>query len=60
MNYTGFVFENDQYAHMGTFVIQSAMAAPSGVLMLTFSVADTKENKDWALLVINTVKYYKN
>ena len=59
-DYTGFVFEDDQYAHLGTFLIQCTMVTPSGMLMLTFSVANTKEDKDWALNVINTVKYYKH
>ena len=59
-DYTGLVFENDQYAHMGTFVIQCIIAAPSRLLMLTFSFVDTKEDKKWALNVINTVKYYKH
>ncbi|KKM07463.1 hypothetical protein LCGC14_1733670 [marine sediment metagenome] len=51
-DYTGFVFENDQFTHEDIFLIQCTMAAPTGILMLTFSIPDTKEDKDWAMLVI--------
>lgn len=57
-NLHGHVFENDQYLHMGSFVIQCTIAAPSRMLMLTFSIPDTKEDKDWALHVIDTVELY--
>ena len=56
----GYIFENDQFLDMDTLVIQSHISAPSGVLMLTFSIANTKEDKEWALLVIDSVKYYSD
>lgn len=55
----GNIFENDQFLDMDTLVIQSHISAPSGVLMLTFSLANTEEEKEWAFLVIESVKHYK-
>lgn len=57
-NLHGYIFENDQFLHLGSFVIQCSIAAPSRMLMLTFSIPDTQEDKDWALHVIDTVELY--
>ena len=57
-NLHGYVFENDQFLDEGSFVVQCTIAAPTRLLMLTFSIPNTKEDKDWALHVIDTVELF--
>ena len=42
------------------FIIQCSIAGPSRLLMLTFTISNTKEDKDWAFQVSDSVKLYQS
>lgn len=58
--YYGFVFENVQFTHMGTYVLYCIIASSTSALMLTFSLDNTKQNKDWAISVIDSLRFHKS
>ena len=58
-NLRGYVLENEKFYYEGHFDFQCIIAGPSRVLILTITVPDTKEDKEWAFQVIDTIKFYK-
>ena len=53
----GYIIENMMH---DVFIIQCSIAGPSRLLMLTFTISNTKEDKDWAFQVIDSVKLYQS